>query len=78
MSPISVNHWVKRFKSGLKNKPGQGRNECRRQGSLLEAIKQHRQRLQTAKAEWESSRGRSISDSTLRRFLKVLAENMNG
>jgi transposase len=85
MSPISVNHWVKRFKSdgisGLKNKPGQGRKSVLdaedRQG-LLEAVKQHRQRLQTAKAEWEASRGKSISDSTLRRFLKVLAEDING
>jgi hypothetical protein len=45
---------------------------------LLEAVKQHRKRLQTAKAEWEASRGKFISDSTLRRFLKVLAENING
>ncbi|MDR1356651.1 MAG: helix-turn-helix domain-containing protein [Tannerellaceae bacterium] len=59
MSHISVNHWVKRFKSGggiseLKNEPGQGRkavlNAEDREG-LLEAVKQHRQRLQTAKAE---------------------------
>jgi opacity protein-like surface antigen len=37
----------------------------------------HRQRLQTAKAEWEASGGKSISDSTLRRFLKVLTEDIN-
>jgi transposase len=85
MSHISVNHWVKRFKcrgiSGLKNKPGQSRKavlDAEDREGLLEAIKQHRQRLQTAKAEWESSRGRSISDSTLHRFFKVLTEDING
>jgi transposase len=85
MSHISVNHWVTRFKtegiSGLYNKPGQGRksvlDEQDREG-LLASVKRHRQRMQTAKAEWEASRGKSISDSTLRRFLKVLAEDISG
>jgi transposase len=85
MSHISVNHWVKRFKtegiSGLSNKPGQGRKpvlDAEDRACLLESVKAHRQRLQTAKAEWEASRGKSISDSTLRRFLKVLTEDING
>ena len=85
MSHISVNHWVKRFKlegiSGLSNKPGQGRKpilDAQDRDGLLESVKAHRQRLQTAKAEWEASRGKSISDSTLRRFLKVLTEDING
>jgi transposase len=85
MSHVSVNSWVKRFKSdgisGLHNKPGQGRKpvlDLEDKQGLLEAVKSHRQRLQTAKAEWEASRGKSISDSTLRRFLKVLTEDING
>jgi transposase len=85
MSHISVNHWVARFKaegiSGLYNKPGQGRKPVldeQDKESLLESVKRHRQRMQTAKAEWEASRGKSISDSTLRRFLKVLAEDISG
>jgi transposase len=85
MSHISVNHWVNRFKregiSGLRNKPGQGRKpvlDSEDKKGLLEAIKSHRQRLQPAKAEWEASRGKSISDSTLRRFLKVLTKDING
>jgi transposase len=85
MSHISVNSWVKRFKSegisGLRNKPGQGRKpvlDSEDKHSLLEAVKNHRQRLQTAKAERESSREKSISDSTLRRFFKVLTEDING
>jgi transposase len=85
MSHVSVNHWVKRFKSegtsGLHNKPGQGRKpvlDSEDKTGLLEAVKIHRQRLQTAKAEWEASSGKSISDSTLRRFLKVLTEDISG
>lgn len=83
MSHISVNHWVKRFKSegisSLRNKPGQGRKpilDSEDKESLLEAVKAHRQRVQVAKAEWEASRGKSISDSTLHRFLKVLTEDI--
>jgi transposase len=85
MSHISVNHWVNRFKSagisGLHNKLGQGRKpvlDSKDKQGLLEAVKSHRQRLQAAKAEWEASREKSVSDSTLRRFLKVLAEDING
>jgi transposase len=85
MSHISVNHWVKRYKSegisGLHNKPGQGRKtvlDAEDKEGLLEAVKRHRQRLQTAKAEWEASRGKSISDRTLRRFFKVLTEDISG
>jgi transposase len=85
MSHINVNSWVKRFKSGgisgLRNRPGQGRklvlDSGDRQG-LLEAVKNRRQHQQTAKAEWEAGRGKSISDSTLRRFLEVLTEDING
>jgi transposase len=85
MSHVSVNHRVNRFKSegisGLQNKPGQGRKpvlDVEGKKSLLESVKKHRQRMQTAKAEWEASREKSISGSTLRRFLKVLAEDISG
>jgi transposase len=85
MSHISVNSWVSRFKSsgisGLVNKPGQGRKPLLTdtdKDSLLASVKSHRQRLQTARAEWESERGKSVSSSTLRRFLKVLVEDING
>jgi len=85
MSHISVNSWVTRFKcegiSGLLNKPGQGRKPLLTgadKDSLLASVKSHRQRLQTAKAEWERESGKSVSSSTVRRFLKVLVEDING
>jgi transposase len=84
MSHVSVNGRVKRFAlegiSGLQTKPGQGRKpllDIEDKAGLLLAVKAHRQRLCTAKAEGEASRGKSVSESTLRRFLKVLAEDIN-
>jgi transposase len=85
MSHVSVNSWVKRFKSegisNLHNKSGQGRKPLPGtddREDILAAIKSHRQRLQTAKAEWEASKGKQVSTCTLRRFLKVLTEDING
>jgi transposase len=58
ISYISVNSWVKRFKSegisGLHNKPGQGSKsvlDFEDKKGLSKSVKRHRQRLQTAKTE---------------------------
>jgi transposase len=86
MSNISVNSWLKRFKAegiaGLHTKPGRGRkpiiDETEDKTAVLEAIRANRQRLQTAKAEWEAASGKSVSRETFRHFLKRLAEDING
>jgi transposase len=86
MCNVSVNSWLKRFNSegiaGLATKPGRGRkpiiNESEDKSAILEAIKANRQRLQTAKAEWEASSGKSVSRDTFRNFLKRLADDING
>ena len=86
MSHISVNSWVKRYKSGgisgLSTKPGRGRKPIISpeldKSAILEAIKANRQRMRTAKAEWESQSGKSVSDSTFKAFLKSLADDING
>ena len=44
---------------------------------MLEIAKKHRQRLQTAKAEWEENSGKEVSRATFRRFLKSLAADIN-
>jgi transposase len=85
MCNVSVNSWLKRFKqegiSGLYTKPGRGRkpiiNEPEDKSAILEAIKANRQRLQTAKAEWEASSGKRVSRDTFRNFLKRLADDIN-
>lgn len=67
MTEVSVNTWVKRYKSrgidGLHTLPGRGRKSLltleRDRETVLEAVKAHRQRLQTAKAECEQQSGRS-------------------
>lgn len=86
MSHVSVNSWLKRYKAeglaGLSIKPGRG---CKPklvkqtdQAAILASVKKHRQRLETAKADWETSSGQSVSRDTFRRFLKVLGDDTNG
>jgi transposase len=74
MTYVSVNSWVKRYKDfgidGLQTLPGRGRkpllNKEIDKESILRAVKAHRQRLQTAKVEWEEQSGKTISISTLK------------
>ncbi len=84
MNYVSVNAWVKRFKTegvtGLATRPGRG---CKPIISLsedsdeiLEIIKKNRQRMDMAKQEWEESSGKTVCRETFRRFLKVLAEDI--
>lgn len=83
MCEMSVNNWLFRYATegiaGLETKPGRGRkpliDKSRDEASVLASVKANRQRLQTAKAEWESQSGKSASRDTLRRFLKVLADD---
>ncbi len=85
MCEMSVNNWLSRYKSegieGLYTKPGRGRkpiiSEKEDKESILTAIKSNRQRMRTAKAEWEAKSGKKVSDSTFKNFLKSLAENIN-
>lgn len=85
MCEMTVNNWLVRYAEegieGLKTKKGRGRkpiiNKTTDEASILKAVKANRQRLQTAKAEWEAESGKTVSRDTLRRFLKVLAEDTN-
>jgi transposase len=80
---MSVNNWLVRYADegieGLKTKKGRGRkpliNKTTDEVSILALVKSNRQRLQTAKAEWEAESGKSVSRDTLRRFLKALADD---
>lgn len=85
MSYVSVNSWVKRYKlegiQGLEIRPGRGRKPIISHKfdteSILKVIKSNRQRVDMAKQEWEESSGKTASRETFRRFLKVLAEDLN-
>ena len=84
MCNVIVDTWVKRYKAeglqGLTTKPGRGRKsiiEDRDKDAVLSAIKANRQRLQTAKAEWEQQSGKKVCSNTFKRFLKSLAEDIS-
>lgn len=82
----SVNFWVSRYKqeglAGLKTKKGRGRKmllDKEKDGAaVLAAVKKHRQRVQSAQAEFERETGKQTSPDTFIRFLKALAENTKG
>lgn len=79
---ISVNSWLKRYQAqgmdGLKTKPGRGRkpklDKVADKQAALAAVKANRQRMQTAKADFEAVSGKTVSRETFRRFLKSLAD----
>ena len=85
MCEMSVNNWLARYAIeglvGLMTKPGRGRkaklNAVKDAAPVLAAVKANRQRLLTAKAEFEAGGGQPVSRETLRRFLKVLAGDTN-
>jgi len=85
MSDVTVNSWLNRYKSegisGLKIKQGRGRktiiDKLTDGAEIITLVKNHRQRVETAKAEWESSSGKKASLTTFKLFLKSLAEDIN-
>ena len=86
MSDVSVNSWVKRYAEegldGLHTRPGRGRKPVLVKGQddalVLEKVKSHRQRLGTAKAEWEKETGRSVGTTAFKSFLKSLVDDIDG
>ncbi|KAA6344895.1 hypothetical protein EZS27_007491 [termite gut metagenome] len=82
---MSVNSWLEQFKSegicGLQTKSDRGRKpiivESEDKESILAATKSNRQRLQTAKAEWEARSGEKVCRATFRNFFKSLVDNIN-
>ncbi len=85
MCEMTVNNWLSRYEQegleGLLTKPGRGRraklNPAKDAQPVLSAVKANRQRLLTAKAEFEAEGGTKVSRDTLRRFLKSLADDTN-
>jgi transposase len=84
MCNVSVDTWVKRYKAeglhGLITKFGRGRKpiiEEHDKEAVLSAIKANRQRMQTAKAEWERASGKKVCNNTFKSFLKSLADDIS-
>jgi transposase len=82
---MSVNNWVSRYKEqgieGLLTKPGRGRKPTltvEADGEAVRrAVEEHRQQLEQAKLAFEAESNKAVSRATLRRFLKVLAVDIN-
>jgi hypothetical protein len=66
--------------SGLQTKAGRGHKPVIQmvadKASILSAIRASRQRMQTAKAEWEKASGKSVCSNTFKTFLKSLADGI--
>ena len=84
MSHVSVNAWVKRFKSegidGLNTRSGRGRKpimDCSDEEAVRQAIEQDRQSVIKARAAIEQASGKEASDSTFKRFLSALAQDIS-
>ena len=85
MTYVSVNAWTKRYKEegidGLTTKAGRGRKALLDvvldKEAVLQAVKLNRQRIQTAKAEWEQETNKVVSVSTFKTFLKVLTDDIS-
>ena len=81
---LAVYDWFKRYEKdgleGLREKGGRGQKPLMSRTdtpAVKEAVRKHRQSIRTAKAEWESSSGKHVSESTFRRFLEVLAQDIS-
>ena len=81
---IAVYNWVKRYeKDGitvLKEKGSRGPNPLMTSADAVkvkEAVRQHRESIKTAKTAWQEDTKREVSDSTFRRFLELLAQDIN-
>jgi transposase len=84
MTDVSVNSWLRRYIAegikGLSIKAGRGRKPIITPDDaalVREHINAHRQRSETARAEWQAASGKTASQATFRRFLKVLADDTN-
>lgn len=81
---MTVNNWLKRYEKcgieGLQTRPGRGRKSILRVEDLEQVktrVKASRQKISTARAELETSLGKSFSNSTLKRYLKKTVDATN-
>ncbi len=84
MTQISVNKWVNRYLlegiSGLETRKGRGRKpimECSDEEAVRHAIENDRQSVNKAREAWQSAVGKEASESTFKRFLSALAQDIS-
>lgn len=84
MTQISVNNWVKRYLlegiSGLETRKGRGRKpimDCSDDEAVRKAIENDRQSVNKAREAWQNAVGKEASESTFKRFLSALAQDIS-
>ena len=84
MTHISVNNWVKRYLlegiSGLETRKGRGRKpimDCSDEEAVRKAIENDRQSVNKAREPWQNAVGKEASESTFKRFLSALAQDIS-
>lgn len=83
MTTQTVGSWVKRFESQgiqrLYTRVGQGRKaimDCSGEETMRRAIESDRQSVRAAKEAWRNVSGKEASESTFKRFLSALAQDI--
>ena len=84
MNEHTVNSWLKRYRKegmkGLETRPGRGRKaimDCSDEEAVRKAIEQDRQSVNKAREAWQQASGKEASESTFKRFLSALAQDIS-
>ena len=80
----AVSRWVVRYKAegikGLETRPGRGRKpimDCSDEEVVRRAVEQDRQSVNKAREAWQRASGKEASESTFKRFLSALAQDIS-
>ena len=84
MEQHTVRNWQKRYEregiKGLETRPGRGRKPIMDRSdeeSVRRAIEQDRQSVNKAREAWQQASGKEASESTFKRFLSALAQDIS-
>ena len=84
LTQITVNNWIKRYlhegMAGLETRKGQGRKPImgfEDEAAVRKAIENDRQSVNKAREAWQNAVGKEASESTFKRFLSALAQDIS-
>ena len=84
MEQHTVSKWLKRYREegikGLETRPGRGRKpimDSSDEEAVRRAIEQDRQSVDKAREAWQQASGKEASESTFKRFLSALAQDIS-
>lgn len=84
MEQHTVKKWLKRYEKegvkGLETRPGRGRKpimDSSDEEAVHRAIEEDRQSVNRARESWQQSSGKEAGESTFKRFLSALAQDIS-